>query len=97
MTRPRRRLSGRQSPPHPNATYCYSTYFIHTSMLSARLAHQQSAPPTPERQEGQHLHWVLVPDPRSEGPGRDPGMSGGGTRQAPEGELTRRENPAVTR
>lgn len=52
----------------------------------ARLAHQQSAPSTPERQEGQHLHWVLrCLDPDSEGPGREPGMSGGGTRQAPQG------------
>jgi hypothetical protein len=65
--------------------YCYSTYFIHNSMISARLAHQQSAPSTPERREGQHLHWVLVPDPRSEGPGREPGGSGGSTRQAPQG------------
>jgi hypothetical protein len=93
MTRLRRRLRGHHSPDRPKETYCYSTYFIHTSMLSARLAHQQSAPPTPERQEGQHLHWVLVPDPRSEGPGRDPGMSGGGTRQAPRGRAHAARKP----
>ena len=35
-------------------------------------------------------------DPESEGPGCDPGMSGGGTRQAPQGELIMwREHPAV--
>ena len=40
--------------------------------------------------------WCL--DPESEGPGRDPGSSGGGTRQAPQGELIMwREHPAVNR
>jgi hypothetical protein len=64
--------------------------------LQARLAHQQSAPPTPERQEGQHLHWVLVvTEQRSDEGGCDPSRRGGSTLRSPQASVTRDGKGAV--
>jgi hypothetical protein len=45
----------------------------------------QSAAFTRRRQQVRLLPGRPVPGPRKRGPGRDPGISGGGTRQAPHG------------
>ena len=67
--------------------------------LQARLAHQQSAPPTPERQKGQHLHWVLVvAEQRSDEGGCDPSRRGGSTLRSPQASVAqRRPHSAVNR